>query len=197
MPVLDIMPERLEPDLGRLEHHLRCAQKPRCAVDDADGGERRSLRGAQRPHAQRIECRDRARQQRRGAVVGGRRLRDQRRLDARRGKRNRGGQARGAAPNHCHINVPALHAPYLTARARKNDPGFMCLLVWARNKQCRPYRRAILRGRCSCARLHARAPLHSAALRSLQPEDGAIWAWFSPASNRRASGARSASRSTA
>ena len=197
MPVLDVMAERLEPDLGGLEHHLRCAQQAGRVVDDADGGERRSLRGAQRPHAQRIECGDRARQQRGSAVVGGRGLRDQRRLDARRGERNRSGQARRTASDHCDINVLALHTPYLTARSRKNDPGFMCLLVWARNNQCRPYRRAILRGRCSCARLHARAPSHSAALRSLRPADGAIWAWFSPASNRRASGARSASRSTA
>jgi hypothetical protein len=121
MPVLDIVAERHEPDLGGLEHHFGRAQKAGCVVDDADCGERRGLRGAPRPDIKRIERRNRTRQKRGGPIVRGRGPRDQHRLDARGGERNRGGQTRRPATDHRDFNSLAFHSPYLTARTPKND----------------------------------------------------------------------------
>ena len=69
-PVLDIVAEGVEPDLGGGEMNLGRAQQPAGIVDDAHDAQRRRLVAAVLPDAQRIERRDRACQQRGGAVVG-------------------------------------------------------------------------------------------------------------------------------
>ena len=61
MPVLDVVAERLEPDLGRRERHLRRADEPPRVVDQPDRGQRRGVVAAQRPDLQRLQRGDRSR----------------------------------------------------------------------------------------------------------------------------------------
>ena len=69
MAVLDVVAEGVEIDFARLEFHLRRPPQPAGVVDDAHGPQRRRLRRAQRPHAERRQRGDRPREQGGGAVV--------------------------------------------------------------------------------------------------------------------------------
>ena len=73
MPVLDVVAEGVEPDLGRGEANLRRAHEPRGRIDDPHDPERRCMRVATRPDAERLQSGDGARQQRGGAMIGTRR----------------------------------------------------------------------------------------------------------------------------
>ena len=70
--VLDVVAERRKADLGRLEADLRRPQEPRGVVDEPHDAERRGMVAALLPDPQRLERRDRAAEQGRGPVVGGR-----------------------------------------------------------------------------------------------------------------------------
>ena len=73
------------------------ARMSRCVVvDEADFAQRRGVRQAGRPHAERFQRRDRAGKQRRGAVIRLGRRRDQERVDA--GCRQRDCATRPAGP---------------------------------------------------------------------------------------------------
>ena len=96
MPVLDVVAERVEADLGRRKLHLGRADEPCGGVDDAHDPQRRGLCGATGPHAKRLQRGDGTRQQRAGAVVGRRPPRDQRGFDPGLRQRNGRGQAGGA-----------------------------------------------------------------------------------------------------
>ena len=100
VPILDIVAEGVEPDLGCLEQHFGCADQPRRVVDQADRGQRRRVgRGtAARPAAPRAPRPSRTAARWCGCRPA--RLRDQRGLDPGRGERDCGGQPRGAAPDH-------------------------------------------------------------------------------------------------
>ena len=89
MPVLDIVAERVEADLGCGETHLRRADQPRrssSTIRMTRSGA--ACRGAAGPDAERVERGHRAGQQGGGAVVGGRRAGDQRGFDAGLGERD-------------------------------------------------------------------------------------------------------------
>jgi hypothetical protein len=77
MPVLDVVAESVEVDLGGGKQNFRGANEPLGVVDEADFTQQRGVRHAGRPHAERFQRRDRAGKQRRGAVVGLRRRCDQ------------------------------------------------------------------------------------------------------------------------
>ncbi len=96
MTVLDVIAEGVEADLGSREHNLRRAQQAPRIVDDADRNERRGVRQARLPYAQRRQRGHRSGQQRGGAMIvfGGRR--DQHRIDAGCGQRDGADQARPA-----------------------------------------------------------------------------------------------------
>ena len=68
-PVLDVVPERVEPDLARGKRDLRRPQQPRGIVDDPHDAQRRGMLSAPRPDAERVERLDRAVEQRGSAVV--------------------------------------------------------------------------------------------------------------------------------
>ena len=122
MEVLDIVAEGVEIDFVGREFHFRRAPQPPGVVDDAHDLERRGLRRAQRPHAQRLQRGDRAREQSGGAVVGARRaLSHQHGGETGAGERDRRGQAGRPAAHHdgrrphCHI-CPASKRPILLQR---------------------------------------------------------------------------------
>ena len=96
MPVLDVVAEGIEPDFGGGKQDLRRANEPPGVVDEADFAQRRGVRHAGRPYAERFQRRDRTGKQRRGAVIGLGRRRDQQRVDAGRGQRD--GATRPAGP---------------------------------------------------------------------------------------------------
>ena len=70
MPVLDIVAEGFETDLGGVKQHFGRADQPPRVVDDADFAQRRGVRQARLPHAERLKRRHRTGEQRRGAMIG-------------------------------------------------------------------------------------------------------------------------------
>jgi len=98
MAVLDVVTERIEADLGGGEKDLRRADEPLRVVDKADAFERRGLPKAVLPYAQRFERGDRTGKQRRGAVIRRGRWRDEQRVRAGGGKRDRGEEPAGPPP---------------------------------------------------------------------------------------------------
>ena len=77
MAVLDIVPERVEAEFGRLKARLGRTHETRGGIHDAQRAKRRGVPGDQRPHAQPFEGGDRPAQQRRSAIIAGRLPRDQ------------------------------------------------------------------------------------------------------------------------
>ncbi len=86
MSVLDVVSERIEPDLGRVEKDFGRAEQPLGIIDDAKLFQRRGMLQASLPRAKRFQCGDRTRKQRRRPMVGLCRRRDQKRVDAGRGQ---------------------------------------------------------------------------------------------------------------
>jgi hypothetical protein len=112
-PVLDVVAERIEPDLGRGEADLRSAQQPRGRVDDAHRPHRRRMVAAERPDPKSVERGGRAGEQERGAVIGRRRsLGHQRGLDPRRRQRNGHGQPGRTAADHHNVRCHTVHSPF-------------------------------------------------------------------------------------
>jgi len=69
VPVFDVVAEGIEPDLGGVKKRLGRAKQTLRVVDDAKFFQRHSVWNASLPDAQCFQRLDRARQQRRGAVV--------------------------------------------------------------------------------------------------------------------------------
>ncbi len=82
MAVLDVVAERVEPDLGGGEADLGGAQQPPTVVHNADCSKRRGVRLARLPDAERHQRGHRTREQRGGAMIVRRRRRDQQRFHA-------------------------------------------------------------------------------------------------------------------
>jgi hypothetical protein len=113
MAVLDIVAERVEPDLRGRESDFGRADEPLGVIDDADRLERRGVREARRPNAQRGERGHRAGQQRGGAVIVSRLRGDEQRVDARGLQRNGAEEAGRPTADHGHFSgevfVAAVH----------------------------------------------------------------------------------------
>src|SRR5262249_13103299 len=92
MTGFDIIAEGLAIDFSSGEQNFGRAKKSPCIVDDAHFFERRGLRRTALPDAQSIERRRRSGQQGRGAMVRPRRRRNEQRVDAGGGKRDRADQ---------------------------------------------------------------------------------------------------------
>ena len=114
MPVLDVVAEGVETDFGGVKQNFRRAQKPLRVVDEADFAQRRGVRQAGRPYAERFQRRDRSGKQRGGAVVRLGRRRDQQRVDAGRGQRDGRNEASRPAADDGHFGgecvAHAVHA---------------------------------------------------------------------------------------
>jgi hypothetical protein len=104
VPVLDIIAEGVEPDFGRGEADLRCANKAGGRVDDTHDPERRRMGLAGRPDAERLQRGHGTGQQRGGAVVGTGPGGDEGCLDAGFGERERRRQPRRAATHDRHFH---------------------------------------------------------------------------------------------
>ena len=105
MPVLDVVAERVEADLGRGESappaRARAAPVASTIRITRSGA---ACAGAAGPDAERLQRGDGTGQQRGGAMVRGRPARDQRGFDAGLGQRNRGGQPGRAAADDRHLD---------------------------------------------------------------------------------------------
>lgn len=110
MAVFDVVAECTEADLGGGEKNFRRANEPLRVIDKTDFCERRGMRLARLPHAERFERSDRAGKKRRGAVIRRRRRRDEQRLRAGRGKRDRGEESRRAAADDRHFGGETVFA---------------------------------------------------------------------------------------
>ena len=101
MPVLDIPAERGKADLGGFEPHFRRPPQPPGVVGDTHHPQRGGMSAARLPYPERLERGDRARQQRRGAVVDlVRPPCDQRHRHAVMGERQRRDEPGGSAADH-------------------------------------------------------------------------------------------------
>ena len=103
MPVLDVVAEGIEPDLGGVEKDFGRAEQPLRVVDDAKFLQRRGVRQARLPDAKRFQRGDRAGKQRSGAMVRLGRRRDQERVHAGRGKRDGADETGRAAADDGHF----------------------------------------------------------------------------------------------
>ncbi len=102
--VLDIVSEHVAADLVARKAHLRRANKPPGIVDQPHHPQRRGVRDAVRPYAERVKKIDRLAEQRGGAVVGiGRALRHQHRARPAKRQADRGGETRGSAAHHGNV----------------------------------------------------------------------------------------------
>ena len=125
-PILDVVAEGIEPDLACRETCFRRPQQPSGVVDDPQHPQRRGLRSAPLPDAQRVECLDRACEQRTGAVIGiGAGPGDERGLDSGAGKRDRRGQAGRPTAHNEHFERlghqrPHFHPRGLRSRLRRH-----------------------------------------------------------------------------
>ena len=118
MPVLDVVAERVEPDFGRLEAHLRRAPQPAGVVDDPHrvSGAACAAHSCQTPSVSSAATEPAS-----SAVVrlsGGGALADQHGRDAGAGQRNRGGQPGRAAADHDNRRLLALIVRHQNARLR-------------------------------------------------------------------------------
>ena len=124
MAVLDIIAEGVEADLGGGKADLRRADQPSRVIDDAHDAQRRRVGAAGFPHPERFERRDRAGEQRGGAMVRLRRRGDEHGVDAGAGKRNRRRQPRRPAADDRHLGRDSIavrtgnHQP--TSRYRRS-----------------------------------------------------------------------------
>ena len=106
MPVLDVVAEGVEADVRGGEGDFRRAQEPLRVVDDADGNERRGMRQAVLPYAERRQRGDRAGEQRGGAVIVLRLTGDKQRIDAARRERDRAHEAGRSAADDRDFGGP-------------------------------------------------------------------------------------------
>ena len=108
MPVLDVVAEGVETDLGRGKQDFRRANKPLGGIDEADFAKRRGVRHAGRPHTERFQRRDRTGKQRRGTVIRLGRRRDQERIDAGRCQRDGRNQAGRPAADDRYLGAECV-----------------------------------------------------------------------------------------
>ena len=108
MPVLDVVAEGIEIDLNGGKQNFRRANEPLRSVDKADSAKRRGVRGAGRPHTERFQRRDRTGQQRRGAVIGLSRRRDQKSVDTGRCQRDGRNKAGRTAANDRYLSAECV-----------------------------------------------------------------------------------------
>src|ERR1700678_1891360 len=103
MTVLDIVAKSVEANFCRAKGNLRRAQEPPCIVDDTQSDKRRSVWPACLPTADRCQCRNRARQQRRGALIILGLWRNENCVNAGRFERDGADEARWPAANDRHF----------------------------------------------------------------------------------------------